>query len=223
MDNKAILLHGVVGSTAHGLAREGSDEDTLGVFAVSTLDIAGLNWHSGDESLVTHEPDLTLHEAGKFLRLVLKGNPTVLELLFLDKYYTITPLGQDLIDMRQALIDPRRIKTAYLGYAKSQIDKFERNARNGKDERKTARHTLRLVEQGANLLIHGGFSIRVANPQRYFDLDEMEFEEVLKILLQGYETLKALPEDSAPDHFDRSAAIEWLRRVRLHYLSDSPN
>lgn len=212
------LLWGVVGSTAHGLKTPTSDEDTLGVFAASTLEIAGLNWHSNRESVVRHEPDMTFHEIGKYLRLALKANPTVLELLYLDEYKEINTWGKWLIDIRSKFINPFHVKTSYLGYAKSQIERYERNARNGKVERKTARHTLRLVEQGSDILTHGTFSIKVADPQRYFDLNEMPFEDVLKILWDEYESLKSIDENKSPNFYDPHAVSDWLKALRRHYL-----
>lgn len=59
-----ILLSGVVGSTAYGLAREGSDVDRLGMFAAPTETLLGL--HTPKESHVTTAPDRTLHEAAKW-------------------------------------------------------------------------------------------------------------------------------------------------------------
>lgn len=212
------LLLGVVGSTAHGLARKGSDVDLLGAFAAPTLDIAGLDWHSNKESIVNHDPDLTFHEAGKYLRLVLKGNPTALELLFLDTYHIKTDLGAELVNLRTSLINPRSAKDAYCGYAKSQIARFERNAINDKVEHKTARHTLRLVEQGLKLLTEGVFSIRVEDPQRYFDLDEMEYYDVVEYLTKELITLYDTPVDITPLNFDRRAAERWLREVRQSFL-----
>jgi hypothetical protein len=58
------VLTGVVGSTAYGLARPGSDVDRLGVFAVDTAELHGLR--RPVESVVDAAPlpDRTLHEVG---------------------------------------------------------------------------------------------------------------------------------------------------------------
>lgn len=93
MTDRVILLSGVVGSTAYGLAGPDSDVDRLGIFAVPTLSLLGLT--PPEESHVTSKPDTTLHEAGKAARLMLAGNPTVTELLWLpdDLYEVRTPLA----------------------------------------------------------------------------------------------------------------------------------
>ncbi|WP_399208205.1 DNA polymerase beta superfamily protein [Streptomyces sp. SLBN-118] len=101
-----ILLSGIVGSTAYGLAGPGSDVDRLGLFAVDTAALHGL--HRPTESHVTTAPDRTLHEAAKWCRLALRGNPTVTELVWLpdDLYEVRTPLGDELIELRSSLFPP---------------------------------------------------------------------------------------------------------------------
>lgn len=86
-----VLLSGIVGSTAYGLAKPGSDIDRLGLFAADTTAFHGL--HGPAESHVTTNPDRTLHEAAKWCRLALGGNPTVMELVWLpdDLYEVRTP------------------------------------------------------------------------------------------------------------------------------------
>src|ERR1700741_5454911 len=76
-----VLLSGIVGSTAYGIDRAGSDVDHLGVFAVPTEDLHGL--HPPSQSYATAGPDSALHEAAKWCRLALGGNPTVPELVLL--------------------------------------------------------------------------------------------------------------------------------------------
>lgn len=72
-----ILLSGVVGSTAYGLATPDSDIDWLGNFAAPTHRMLGL--HAPKDSIVSTNPDRTLHETAKWCRLALGGNPTVMD------------------------------------------------------------------------------------------------------------------------------------------------
>lgn len=126
-----ILLSGVVGSTAYGLAREGSDVDRLGMFAAPTETLLGL--HTPKESHVTTAPDRTLHEAAKWCRLALGGNPTVMELVWLpDELYEVrTPLGDELIAIRGSFLGAERVRDAYLGYAGQQFRRLEGRAATG--------------------------------------------------------------------------------------------
>ena len=154
MTTSNILLSGIVGSTAYGLAHEGSDVDRLGMFAAPTDDLHGL--HPPKESHVTTKPDSTLHEAAKWCRLALRGNPTVTELVWLpDELYEVrTPLGDELIGIRTTLLSAKRVRDAYLGYATQQFRKLE--SRDG-DHRtaKHARHLKRLCHQGLELYTSG--------------------------------------------------------------------
>ena len=150
-----ILLSGVVGSTAYGLDTADSDVDRLGVFAAPTVAFHGL--HKPQESHVTVHPDATYHEAAKWLRLALGGNPTVTELVWLGEYEVIEPLGEELTRIRHCLLSAKRVRDAYLGYATQQFRKLENrgdgsfSADTRKRTEKHARHLWRLLHQGAQL------------------------------------------------------------------------
>lgn len=156
---KNVLLQGVVGSQAYGLATESSDVDQLGVFAAPTEQVLGL--HPPKDSVVSTDPDITLHEARKFVSLVLNGNPSVSELLWLDSYETTTTLGEDLVDIRKAFLSASRVRDSYMGYATSQFTRLLNrgdgsfSADTRKRTEKHARHLVRLVEQGFVLYTTG--------------------------------------------------------------------
>lgn len=83
-----VILEGIVGSTAYGLANPNkSDVDYLGIYLAPRRDVLGLNGGTTvEKSYVTQNPDRTLHEIGKFCRLALKCNPTIIDLLFLPEH-----------------------------------------------------------------------------------------------------------------------------------------
>ena len=75
------MFFSLMGSRAYGFAGPDSDYDWAGVYYAPTrevLSVRGL----GRETHVGNEPDYTFHEVGKFLRLAVKGNPSVLEVLW---------------------------------------------------------------------------------------------------------------------------------------------
>ena len=109
-----IILEAVVGSTAYGLATPDSDIDMLGVYVAPTEKILGLK--SVQETIITKNPDKAIHEVGKFIHLAIQCNPTILELLFLEEYTTLTEEGKLLVDNRQAFLS-KKIFNAYGGYA----------------------------------------------------------------------------------------------------------
>jgi hypothetical protein len=217
-----ILLSGVVGSTAYGLSREGSDVDRLGIFAAPTEQLHGL--HAPKDSHVTHHPDQTLHEAAKWCRLALSVNPTVIELVWLpdDLYEIRTGLGDDLIAIRSAFLSAPRVRTAYLGYATQQFRRLVNrgdgsfSADTRKRTAKHARHLRRLCEQGLSLYTTGRLDVRVHDPNAYFEFGEAvvaDADHARPYLIHIEEKFDAAI-SPLPDRPDEAPAEAWLRRVR---------
>ncbi|MFD5582975.1 DNA polymerase beta superfamily protein [Streptomyces sp. NPDC058733] len=225
MSVKNVLLSGIVGSTAYGLAREGSDIDRLGLFAAPTEELHGLR--QPKESHVGTAPDRTLHEAAKWCRLALGGNPTVMELVWLpDELYEVrTPLGDELIALRTSLLGARRVRDAYLGYATQQFRKLVNRSEGGAAPparvAKHARHLRRLCVQGFELYATGALSVRVEDPDAYHAFGERVARDpsAAEPLLRHYQDAFARTPSALPDHPDESAADAWLRRVRAHFYT----
>ncbi|MFJ8110541.1 DNA polymerase beta superfamily protein [Streptomyces sp. NPDC096132] len=222
-----ILLSGIVGSTAYGLAREGSDVDRLGMFAAPTEELHGL--HTPKESHVSTAPDRTLHEAAKWCRLALGGNPTVMELVWLpDELYEVrTPLGDELVGIRGTLPSARRVRDAYLGYATQQFRKLANrsdgtpSAETGRRIAKNARHLKRLCAQGYELYATGQLTIRVDDPESYHRFGEQVAAdpEAALSLLRDFEEKFTGTRSVLPEQPDETAAEAWLRRVRRHFYA----
>ncbi|WP_407915797.1 DNA polymerase beta superfamily protein [Kitasatospora sp. NE20-6] len=218
-----VLLSGIVGSTAYGLAHAGSDIDRLGLFAAPTVDFHGL--HRPSESHVTTAPDRTLHEAGKWCRLALSCNPTASELVWLpDELYEVrTPLGDELIAVRRSFLSARAVRNSYLGYATQQFRKLSTRDPDDPVSRvrsaKHARHLVRLVEQGLALHETGEVAVRLADPERVRALGERyaarpaDAAALLATAEERFDRPGVLPE--APDERPAEA---WLRRVRAVHL-----
>lgn len=156
-----LILGGIVGSTAYGLAGQHSDEDRAGVFIAPLTDLL-VERDPTEASIVSHEPDITLHELGKFVRLAVKANPTVSELLWLDHYDVITPAGQALVDARGGLLSANAVRNSYVGYAVSQLKRLERGETVGKRRAKWGRHCARLHICGQELLRTGELTVNVS-------------------------------------------------------------
>lgn len=208
-----VILEAIVGSQAYGLAHADSDEDRMGVFVAPLQKVAGLDWHARHETHVDPNVDATWHEVGKFLRLVLKGNPTIVELLFASKYTILSSLGADLIARPHDFLDGGNVKSSYLGYAGGQIKLFERTGR-----AKSARHCLRIIEQGIDLLSTGEIDVKVRDPEYYFSLSKMDSVDVLDVLHSKITLL----EDAFPyrvlGHTQRHVVDDWLWSVRKSTL-----
>lgn len=205
------------GSRAYGLNHANSDVDQMGVFIAPTLEVAGLNWNQHKESWTNTSPegdDLTMHEIGKFLRLTLKGNPTLIELYFIPDYILITPVGEELRKLAPEVISESTLRPSYYGYAISQYKRVE-----ALDDYKPkmARHTLRIARQGVELLTTGTTSVRVADPKEYFDLTEMPKEGMLYILKSEIDELRTC-ESVLNDKPNIDACADFLRSVRKTHL-----
>ncbi len=218
-----ILLSGIVGSTAYGLAHAGSDVDRLGLFAVPTQELHGL--HRPAESRVTTDPDLTLHEAAKWCRLALACNPTASELVWLpdELYETRTAWGDELIGLRRRLVSASAARNSYLGYATQQFRKLRTRDHSRPAARtqgaKHARHLVRLLEQGVHLHETGELRVRLADPQRVRDLGEQlaDNPELAAPMLAEAEHRFDRP-GALPPTPDEPALEDWLRRLRLANL-----
>ncbi|WP_042395766.1 nucleotidyltransferase domain-containing protein [Streptacidiphilus carbonis] len=214
-----VLLAGVVGSTAYGLAHEGSDVDVLGMFAAPTVELFGL--HGPQESVVRTNPDSTFHEARKAVRLILSSNPTASEILWLDRYDTRTALGDELIALRGSLLSERGVRNAYLGYATQQFRKLlTRDPAQHARAAKHARHLVRLLRQAEELHTTGQLTVRLSDPDEVRRLGEWiaEQPERAQPLLARAESVLDGP-GVLPVAPDEAAADAWLRRVRRAFYA----
>lgn len=180
MDN--LVLHGQVGSGAHGTAIEGQDDrDEMGVCREPMELVCGLStfehytMRTQPEGVRSGPGDLDLIVYGlrRFCRLAAKGNPSILGLLYLPEYITNTIVGLHLIGLRDAFIS-RRAGEAFLGYLVSQrralsgerskrVQRPELVERYGYDT-KFAMHALRLGLQGIEYISTGHISIPIREP-----------------------------------------------------------
>lgn len=218
------LLSGVVGSTAYGLAGPNSDIDRLGVYAVPTIQLHGLHPPGPRTStVVERDPDVTMHEAGKFATLCLKGNPTLVELLWLEKYEYASDLGEELISIREAFLSARGIRDSYYGYALAQFQRLEDTDQFQSKQRsraaKHARHMLRLLDQGMELHTTGKLTIRLENPQWYIETGDMiaANKELALPILAGMKERFDSAKSVLPEEPDEATVERWLQRVRARF------
>src|SRR5687767_8651044 len=139
-----------VGSRAFGLATESSDHDERGVY------LPPAEWHWSLQPLPEQieykrdQDDVCWWEIEKFLRLALKANPNVLEVLWVpdDCVLFIDELGKKMRDLRDAFLSKYLYQT-YSGYVLSQFGKIKQTIEKGREHRpKHASHLLRLLYSG---------------------------------------------------------------------------
>lgn len=205
-----VLLRGVVGSTAFGLARPGSDIDRLGIFAYPIRLLHTVDGKRWDESVVKKDPDSTMHEVGKYVRLALKCNPTIVDLLYLTEYEVLTSTGQELIGLRRDFLSEKYVRSAYSGYALGQISRIQQEWRNEQRQAriaKHARHCFRLLEQAEQLLTTGELTVRVPDPEVYWAFDSMSVESIEELFREKAARVNnldtVLPERPRTDRLER--------------------
>lgn len=213
----STILRGIVGSTAYGLAREGSDIDRLGVFITPSREIAGFDWTPKNETIANSGPegdDHAEHELRKYIRLALKCNPTILELLWLDSYEIQNYIGSMLVNDREKFFSQTYVRNAYLGYASAQLKKFQDHD----FKPKHARHALRLIRQGRGILTTGILTLKVDDPQEYWDFDTLEPGAMLdKITTEFIDFENSDQTSPLPETVDNTFAREILEQARSSY------
>ncbi len=175
------ILRTVVGSGVHGIAIESTDDhDELGVFIQPEEWVLGpaahrddFVWRSQPEGARSGpgDTDRVMYSLAKYLRLAVKGNPTMLLPLFAPEESVLrsTALGDELRSLRDAFLSQQAIER-FLGYMQSQHQRMlgqgkrgvpnrpELIARHGWDV-KYGSHALRLAHQGHELATAGTLTL----------------------------------------------------------------
>lgn len=233
---RGTILRATVGSTVHGLHHGGQDDrDEMAVFvepAVNRIGLVELEHYverTKPEGVRSGPGDLDLvaYSLRKYVRLALKGHPTILLLLFVpqDLVQEETALGAELRALRPALLS-RRAGRGYLGYLRGQkerllgtrgqkrVNRPELVDAHGYDT-KYAMHAARLGYQGLELLETGSLTLPMREPERSrvmaIRTGERTFAEAIDEIAAVEEQLAAaLQRTALPDEPDRAAVDAFL-------------
>ena len=118
-DENLILLESISGSRAYGLNRAGSDTDIRGVFYLPEQMFYGLTYVS---QVSNANNDIVFYELRRFVELLSKNNPNILELL---------AVPEDCLIYRHPILErltpelflSKLCKDSFAGYAMTQIKK----------------------------------------------------------------------------------------------------
>lgn len=227
-----VVLEGVVGSTAYGLADEHSDVDVLGIYQEPLSRVLAIGWNQKRATRTTSAPDSTHHEVGKFLRLVVGGNPTVTELLWLDDYEVVTPVGALLVAHRGEFLSTSAVRNAYLGYANQQAQRLLRRDASGqggfssdlkKRTKKHGRHCWRLMIQARSALTEGHIEVDVGHRRdEIFSIGELAAADSARFAARFEAEFQAVKGLSSilPDKPDLSLADRLLYAARVTLAGD---
>lgn len=236
---KSVILHGIVGSTAHGLSLDGSDDrDELGV-CIEPLKAAFVLGRPFEQYILrtaaqregeqaksqAGDLDLTIFGLRKFCLLAAAGSPSVLPLFFTPDVTYTSPLGAELRDMATVFIS-REAGKRFLGYMEGQrkrligargqkrVKRPELEAQYGYDT-KYAMHVLRLGLQGIELLETGMLTLPMKETNRTGLLEVRRGEWPLNAVLSMAHSLeeslkKRLLDSYLPEHPDRPEIESWM-------------
>ena len=120
--NKVLFLC-LSGSYSHGTNTNKSDIDIRGVILEEMSDFVGI---TSFEQYVDKNTDTVIYSFKKFIDLLSKSNPSILEMLFCkpEHYLYVSELGQLLLDNRHLFLTQKVIPT-FKGFARSQLNRFE--------------------------------------------------------------------------------------------------
>jgi hypothetical protein len=121
-----VVLDALVGSRAWGLANADSDSDRRGIFVLPFSWTTALVEPPLD--LVSTDGSSTFWELGKALRQAIRADPNTLEIFFVADIDIKDPMGQWLLDARDALVSAE-IYGSFGRYALSQLKKLRQSQR----------------------------------------------------------------------------------------------
>jgi hypothetical protein len=244
--DRGTILRATVGSTLHGLHHSGQDDrDEMAVFVEPPEYLLGLARARGirgglygfEHYVERTQPegarsgpgdlDLVAYSLRKYIRLALKGHPTILLLLFApDELILVkTQLGDELRELRPALLS-QRAGRGYLGYQRGQKDRLlgtrgqkrvnrpELIEAHGFDT-KYAMHAARLGYQGIELLETGWLTLPMPEPERTRVMAIRNGERTLEEAVAEIEEVErrlaeALEHTPLPPEPDRAAVDGFL-------------
>lgn len=211
-----VIYRVVVGSRAYGLDTDESDTDLRGVY-LAPVDMH-LSLFGAPEQFEDNDAQTCFWELQKFLVMALKANPNILECLYSPLVDKITPVGEQLLAMRESFLSQMVFQT-FNGYALSQFKKLEQDLRNqGAVRWKHAMHLVRLLITGTATLRECRVPVRVEQHRERLlaikrgELPWAEVDAWRKELHRDFE--RALAETTLPERPDYEAANGFLVAVR---------
>jgi uncharacterized protein len=223
----AMILCGYMGSQSHGTYipdKNGGidDKDVMGICVPPIAYYFGLKKFEQYQGFVG-EYDFVLYEFKKYMGLLLKCNPNVMGLLWLDDnmYITRTALGTILIENRDIFSSKLSYKS-FTGYAYSQLASMEKWNVNGYlgakrkaliekhgYDTKNAAHLIRLLRMGIEFLSTGRLNVFREDAQQLMAIKKGEYslERIQHMAEQLFHTAElALINSKLPDEPDYAKA-----------------
>lgn len=243
------IIHAYRGSIAHGMYVPSSDpnsiddKDTMSICVPPLQYYFGLSEYGsrGTKEIKAGEWDIVIYTLQKFTHLLMRGNPNVLTLLWLDPeyYLQVKPAGQLLIDQRELFVG-KHVYKSFTGYAYGQLRRMthfsfkgymgeKRKAlvtKHGYDT-KNAAHLIRLLRMGIEFMKDGTLQVRRTDAAELLHIKrggwsleqvKSEAEHLFKEAEEVYQssTLPEQPDQEAINQLTvKVARLELLQRGEI--------
>lgn len=221
-DNTQVWL---VGSHLHGLATADSDEDYTGVYHDREAYLDPLR--DRDATRTYDDNNVTLHTAAKFARLIVKGNPSIIDLVY-NAPLQSNDFVAGLITAVQPYAITQDLARSYMGYANEQFRRgfkpstpqnANRKAQSERDgyDAKYVMHLCRLIACGiATLNTKDYHVLSWEEKARFIEIRNATYtkESTIKYvtgIMSNFEEVYKLKMDTLPEN-------EELRRAITEYF-----
>lgn len=191
------ILKVIVGSQMWGTATPESDIDYKVVTLASVRDVLSpFTTHDKAVQKVAGQEDTATYEVSHFVRLALKGNPTIMEVLYSPLVEEQTLNGKILRSQRAHMLNSRSVYEAAAGMARSQLSRAERDIEAGRSDTKIGKlyaSTILSVALARWLLLSQGLHGSIEPQELKVNIDNLiDFKQGKFISYAQHEAFDAL-------------------------------
>jgi predicted nucleotidyltransferase len=232
-EEKDLILVGYRGSIAHGTYRPSDhpssvdDKDLMAIYVAPEQFYVGFGRGKDARDIKFDDYDMVHYELRKFVNLLMKANPNVMCMLWLEnKHYVYkSALGREMIRIRD-WFSSRKAYHSHTGYAYSQLHRMENMNFEGymgeKRKRlveaygydtKNASHLIRLLEMGIEFLTEGKLYVQRKNAAKLLDIKDGKWtlDQVKKEADRLFGAARfAYVNSPLPNEVDEGKIEDWL-------------
>jgi hypothetical protein len=228
------IFRTIVGSRLYNLHSETSDTDVKGFCLPDASDLLGL---SDTARAHWEQPnDTVIYSVAKFFTLLAKGNPTLVELLFVptDAILLDTAAAREIRNFCRKTFITKALVPSYMGYVRDQYKRVaERKAQNNRAtalekfgfDTKSGSHVYRLAVQATELMTTGKCSPKMIGDDREIALaikrGDYNYDrtiDTLKLAIKGMEVAES--NCKLPEKPDMESANDYIKLLHRRVVLD---
>ena len=239
------ILKGYRGSISHGTFEESTtkdDKDIMGVFIPPEDVTFGIKNMETIERMLEEKHsqkrmsvwDIVYYSLPKYLNLIMKQNPNVICLLWIEEEHYIkrTALGNRLIEARSQLLSKGCYKS-FCGYARSQLHRMTHIAPTGRlgqkrkkliekfgYDVKNASHLIRLLKMGMETLVTGEMTVKRPDSAMLLEIKRGEWtlEKVIEYAEKLFDLMdEALVKSELPVRIDYNFTNKLCQGIMMEF------